>query len=139
MVGQPLAGQLAANDPLDPRLNRPSKVYSLKLQAGKAYQIGMVSAELDYFLRLEDARGAELASDDDGGGNLNSRILFPCASDGDYRLVATSAALRGPTGNFTLTAQAMETVFSKQDRLTNADPKDRSRKAPAKTYTVKMQ
>jgi serine protease Do len=58
------------------------------------------TSELDPFLRVLDANGNEVATDDDGGGGLNSRInrFFPA---GTYRIEATSFG-DGETGSYVL-------------------------------------
>jgi hypothetical protein len=93
---------LADNDPRDRvRAGSACKVFTIDMKAGKTYQIDLVRANdgFDPYLRLEDAAGNNLAQNDDGAGNLNSRIMFTCTAAGEYRIVAT--ALFG-TGNFTL-------------------------------------
>jgi hypothetical protein len=95
---------LAADDPKDNVLMASHrKIYLVKLQAGKTYQIDHQSRAFDAYLRLENAQGAQLAADDDGGGNLDARIVFRCPADGTYRIIATSLA--GGTGEFVLTIQ----------------------------------
>lgn len=94
------AGQLQLNDPADPVRNRPAKLYTVELKAGKTYVIDLMSAQFDCFLRLENPEGKQLAQDDDGGEGLNSRIRFQCTADGRYRLYA--AALFMGQGQFTL-------------------------------------
>src|SRR5579862_6480339 len=52
--------------------------YKVKLEASKTYVIDMISPDqkvLDPFLRLLDAKGKQLAEDDDGGEGLNARII----------------------------------------------------------------
>lgn len=98
-------GNLALNDPKD-RVQgiSPCKVYTIAMTAGKTYQIDLIRTNnqigFDPFLRLEDSAGKQLNMDDDGGGNLNSRLMFACNQTGEYRIVATS--LGGQAGNFTL-------------------------------------
>lgn len=97
-----MQGNLANNDPRDRVMQASAcKVYTLDMVAGKTYQIDMTKNDnaFDPFLRLEDSAGKHLTQDDDGGGNLNARILFNCQQTGQYRVVAT--CLFG-TGNFTL-------------------------------------
>jgi hypothetical protein len=98
-------GQIAQTDARDKvRQGSFCKVYKIALKAGKTYQIDMVSAQLDSYLRLEDAAGQQLAEDDDGGGFPNARIVFNCQKNGEYRIIATTFA-PGATGAFTLTVQ----------------------------------
>ena len=66
------------------------------MTAGKTYMIDMTSAQFDTYLRLEDDKGKVLAKNDDiSDENLNSRIIFSCKEDGNYRIVATSFKQRG--------------------------------------------
>lgn len=80
-------------------------VYQVKLASGKTYKIDLVSPNkkaLDPYLILADPQGVRLLEDDDGGGELNSRITFLAPKDGVYRIVATSYNRRGE-GELSLT------------------------------------
>jgi hypothetical protein len=71
--------------------NEREQSHPLQMTAGKTYMIDMTSAQFDTYLRLEDDKGKVLAENDDiSPQNLNSRIIFPCKEDGNYRIVATS-------------------------------------------------
>jgi hypothetical protein len=97
-------GELAMGDPKDTVMTGSHrKIYLVKLQANKTYQIDHQSKAFDAYLRLEDSTGHQLAADDDSGGNLNARIMFQCRVEGTYRIIATS--LGGRTGEFVLTIQ----------------------------------
>jgi CHAT domain-containing protein/tetratricopeptide (TPR) repeat protein len=90
---------------------KPEQVYHVKLDKGGTYVIDMISPNpkaLDPFLRLLDASGKMLASDDDSGGGLNARILFPAPATGTYQIVATSFNGAG-VGPFTLTVKRDDT------------------------------
>ncbi len=80
------------------------KVHVVKLKAGETYVIEMDSADIDSYLRLEDANGKKLAEDDDGGGFPNARIVFRASADGDYRIIATTFNVN-ETGAYTLTVR----------------------------------
>ncbi|MFO0866693.1 MAG: PPC domain-containing protein [Gemmataceae bacterium] len=80
------------------------KLYSVKLDAGKTYTIDMTSGDFDSFLRLMDNRFKLLESDDDGGGNLDSRITFRPRENGVYHIIATT--LDGDLGDFNLRVKA---------------------------------
>jgi peroxiredoxin len=95
--------KLTKDDAKDTKRNFACKVHVVKLKAGNTYTIDMVSREFDSYLRLEDAKGAELAEDDDSGGDLNARIIFNCTKDGDYKVICTCFA--EATGNFTLSVK----------------------------------
>jgi hypothetical protein len=97
-------GELTKAD-LKDRLRQasPSKIYSVKLEGNKTYQIDMISDKIDSYLRLENAEGKELAQDDDSGGFPNARIVFPCPMDGTYQIITTTFV--GGEGPFTLKIQ----------------------------------
>jgi hypothetical protein len=106
------AAMLTKADPIDPvQGGRPqpgchSKVFVVQMQAGRTYQIDHVgnTPQFDPYLRLEDEKGTNLATDDDGGDGLNSRIVFRPTRTTNYRLIATTLLPR-QTGNFTLTVR----------------------------------
>jgi tetratricopeptide (TPR) repeat protein len=73
---------------------RPQQVYHVKLHEGGTYVIDMVSPKpkaLDPLLRLLDATGKLLASDDDSGGGQNARLIFLAPATASYQVVATSS------------------------------------------------
>jgi hypothetical protein len=97
---------LAATDVKDlVRKQSVCKIYSVKLKAGKTYQIDMKSNDIDSYLRLEDSVGKQLAKDDDSGGGHDARIIFNCPADGVYRIIATTFG--GETGPFVLAIKEM--------------------------------
>lgn len=102
--GIKVEGKLSPDDPRDKvQTTSPHRVHTVKMKKGETYQIDLVSRAFDAYLRVEDESGKELASDDDGGGNLNSRLLFNVPKDGSYRLIVTS--FDGKDGPYTLTAK----------------------------------
>lgn len=80
--------------------NCPSKVYGVRLEAGKVCQIELRADAFDAYVRLENADGKPLESGDNVG-QTNSRIVFGCRETAVYRLVAVSR--NGVPGDFTLT------------------------------------
>lgn len=82
--------QLSNKDPIYPGRGGRHKVHPVKFQAGKNYQIDMVSTAFDSYLFLEDTNGTVLQEDDDGGGFPNARIIFRPTKTDTYRLVATT-------------------------------------------------
>lgn len=93
---------LANTDPKDKvRANSWHKVHPFRMTAGKSYTIDMTSSQFDPYLRLEDAKGAQLAQDDDGGDFTNARIFFTAPRTEEYRIIATSFS--SGTGKYTLT------------------------------------
>jgi thiol-disulfide isomerase/thioredoxin len=106
--GLKIKAELTADDPMDTiRKGSHAKTYEYKMEAGKAYQIDMVSLvdnpnKFDPYLRLEDASGKRLAEDDDGGGFPNARITFMPRKTGTYKIIATTFQ-PGMTGKYVLT------------------------------------
>jgi hypothetical protein len=140
-------GQIAANDPADPVRMKPAKIHEIKLAKGKAYQIDLSSGEFDTFLRLVNAAGVEVASDDDSGGNLNSRVKYTSDSDDTYKIYVTSFA--GGTGNYVLRVQgpgvggvgkggAGEQLLNVAGNIQPTDAPDPVRRNPGKVHEVKF-
>ena len=77
------------------------KVHKVTLKKDQSYVIDQESTELDSYLLLVDATGRIVAEDDDGGGNLNARIIYRPLDAGEYRIIATSFN-RAQTGNYKL-------------------------------------
>jgi serine protease Do len=90
--------------------NRQSfaKVFTVKLEKGKTYQIDMTSKELDSFVRIENANRQQLAQDDNSGGDRDARILVQCPAEGMYVIVATTFGVG--MGNFTLKVTEVSTA-----------------------------
>jgi hypothetical protein len=94
-------GKLDANDPKDAsRTESHCKIYTIKLEAGKTFQLDCRS-DWDNWLRIEDAKGKQLAEDDDSGGGTDAQIIFECKTAGEYRIIVTSFDA-GATGDFTV-------------------------------------
>lgn len=91
--------ELTQADPKDKVRRHACKTYTIRLNAGRQYTINLNSG-WDNYLRLENESGQQLAADDDGGGNLNARIVFNCRQEGTYHIVATSFG--GAIGPYTL-------------------------------------
>jgi hypothetical protein len=92
-----------------------NRAYTFTADAGDIVTITMTSDEFDTYLFLEDADGGEIALDDDGAGNLNSRIgPLEIPADGRYTIIADSFSnVVGDspvTGAFTLTLERAEVI-----------------------------
>jgi len=97
--------KLDANDPKDAdRKDMYCKIYTIKLEAGKTYQFDCKS-DWDNWLRIEDAKGKQLAEDDDSGGGTDAQIIFECKTAGEYRVIVTSYDA-ATTGDFVVTVAA---------------------------------
>jgi hypothetical protein len=89
----------------------PAAHYSFTGQAGDVVTITLSSDDFDAFLVLQDASGKQIASDDDGGGSLNSEIhQFALPASGTYTIVVDSTRHHADpssfaTGKFTLSLQ----------------------------------
>ena len=95
-------GKLEASDHKDAsRAECYCKIYSIKLESGKTYQVDCKSA-WDNWLRIEDAKGKQLAEDDDSGGGTDAQIVFECKTAGEYRVIVTSYDA-ATTGEFVVT------------------------------------
>jgi hypothetical protein len=142
-------GQLADTDPNDPAIKMPSKIHTLKLPKGRTVQIDLKSNDFDAFLRILDVNDKELARDDDSGGGLNARILFPIPKSDVYKIVVTT--FNGRVGNYQLLVKPigeLKTIKAKapeigkstsiEDKLTNDDPVDPKARGPAKVYEIEL-
>jgi hypothetical protein len=95
-------GKLEASDPKDASRNECyCKIYAIKLEAGKTYQVDCKS-DWDNWLRIEDAKGKQLAEDDDSGGGTDAQVVFECKTAGEYRVIVTSFD-EATTGDFIVT------------------------------------
>jgi AhpC/TSA family len=103
-------GRLTKDDPKDAMRGGPAQVHKIKLKAGSAYTIDMVSKEMDSYLRLMDPKGKQLDEDDDSGGDLNSRIVFNCTADGEYQIITTTFGADVNGGNYVLTVKTSGAV-----------------------------
>jgi hypothetical protein len=115
---QPANGQLTTADcswfySQTPQNRFYTDVYSFSGTAGQQVSILLTSPTLDTYLDLygvNDLAATPLASDDDGGGNFNSRIppgsgYFTLPTTGTYYIWAGSA-VPDRTGAYTLTVTA---------------------------------
>jgi hypothetical protein len=140
-----IKGQIVDDDPVDPVRQHPAKIHDVKLDKGKLYQIDLISDDFDSYLRLVNAAGVEVAQDDDGGGNLNSKILYRPTEDGNFKIYVTTFG--GGTGNYVLkvkgpgqavVAKAAETVLNVKGAIAPGDNPDPVRGKPGKIHQVKL-
>jgi hypothetical protein len=81
---------LTKQSPIYARRGGPHKMHTVQLEAGKNYQIDMVSRLFDAYLALEDSTGKFLLEDDDGGEGLDARLIFRPTKADTYRIIATT-------------------------------------------------
>lgn len=84
----------------------PSLVFTLTLKEGDSVAINLSSSDFDTFLELYDSNAVMLASDDDSGGSLNSRIIFTAPAAGSYPIHVRSFSSGG--GAFTLSVERFQ-------------------------------
>jgi serine protease Do len=90
-IVETIVGTINKTDPFDIERDKCYRqIHQFKMVAGKTYTLDLVSEEFDAYLRVENDEKGKLAEDDDGGGFLNSRIVFTPAEGGTYRLVVTT-------------------------------------------------
>lgn len=90
--GQKLAGKLAVGG---------ASFYSFRAQPGQLLVTNLASSSFDPLLRLYDARGDLVEENDDGGGEMGSRVSHMVRKKGEFRLQVGSVG-DGGGGEFTL-------------------------------------
>ena len=86
-------GALADTDNEDDESGKFYDEYTFRGRAGQRIEIGMASDDFDTYLRLGRLDGCdweELATDDDGGEDTDSRLRYVISTDGEYVIRATS-------------------------------------------------
>ncbi|GAB4514555.1 MAG: hypothetical protein OHK0046_16830 [Anaerolineae bacterium] len=109
-----ITGDIVPGGSVEGRLtaSSPEQSYTFTAPAGEVITITLMSDDFDAYLNLLDNNGDVLAYDDDGAGDLNSRIgPYAIAAEGTYTIVATSYS-GDATGSFTLYMETsnLETV-----------------------------
>jgi CHAT domain-containing protein/tetratricopeptide (TPR) repeat protein len=118
-VGLTIEGRLAADDArvavtVAPGKSGtlPAKRYLVKLLHGKSYRVTMRSKELDSFLVVQDAKGQQVAFDDDSGGGLDAELTLEAKEDAVFRVYA--ATLKG-AGSFAMAIREIPGKAAKRD------------------------
>lgn len=101
-LGQSVAGQLRDDDPVLVD-GRRGQLWEYAGTAGQRIVIDLVADDFDAYLYLIGPGISEPISDDDGGGDLNSRIETTLPETGTYRIITSS--LSSGTGVFTLSVR----------------------------------
>lgn len=101
--GQSARGELSSADPmLDDDTHYD--VWRFRGQAGHVYAVTLRSDDFDAYLAVGSSAGAscdDCETDDDGGGDTDSRVEFRAPSSGGYEIRANSLS-GGETGAYTL-------------------------------------
>lgn len=98
------------------RQDKRHKLYVVRLEANRTYQIDLTSNDFDAFLYLIDDTGQVVAWDDDSGGginNLDARIIHTPVRSGAFHIEATHFSdVRDPNinafGDFTLNVRQIQ-------------------------------
>jgi hypothetical protein len=89
VVGGAVDGYLTLNDPLTAD-GRHGQAWALEGRAGEIYVIDLISDDFDAYLYVAGPGLSQPLTDDDGAGDLNSRITVTLPGDGTYRVVASA-------------------------------------------------
>jgi hypothetical protein len=73
-------------------------VFRVRLDEGYTFVAEIVSGELDSLIGLFDEAGSLVASDDDGGAGLLSKLTYPVSTGGTYYVAVTTYPDFGFTG-----------------------------------------
>ncbi len=107
--GQSRTGQLTTDSQMLTENIHYLDSYTIQGQAGERIAISMQSDEFDTLLeigRMVDGRFMELGRDDDGGGELNSRLVFTFPETGTYTVRARTFGA-GVTGTYLIEANRL--------------------------------
>ena len=86
-IGDEISGRLD-EDSAQSDSGSPADLYRFTGRAGQRVAISLKADDFDSYLELFDANHNSLATDDDGGGELNARLTFVLPEDGDYLIEA---------------------------------------------------
>jgi hypothetical protein len=101
--------RLGNSDPLDPKTQKPAKLFLIELHANRVYFMDMTRPEggIIPWLRVEDVAGGVATAGPAQASDFNSsRFVFQAPRTTTYRLVAGARA--GFEGRFTLTLRDLE-------------------------------
>ena len=103
-VGQSIAGRLSAEDRMLSADSTFFQVYTLPVEANQTVTVDLESSEFDAYLMLTKGRRTDrLATNDDGGGNCNARLVYTAPDDHPLRvMVNTANPPNRQTGAYTL-------------------------------------
>ena len=102
-LGQTVSGLLTTADPIVAD-GRQGQAWAFEGVAGTTVTVDLVSEDFDSYLYVAGPGLMEPLSDDDGGGDLHSRITLTLPDSGTYRIIA-SALAAGSTGEFQLSVR----------------------------------
>jgi len=118
--GTLLGGELTRNDSNNPTPPRSGRFFADdyrfdNLSPGQQFQLDLNSDDFDNFMQLVDERtGRVIDSDDDDGGNRNSRLFFTVQPNINYIVRATSYD-PGETGSYTISSRLLSNILPDPD------------------------
>lgn len=89
-LGELVGGTLEESDGIEPHNGRRADRFLFQATAGQRIEVIARSEDFDTYLAVEDTSGLVLAEDDDGGGDLNSRVTWTVSLDGQYGALVSS-------------------------------------------------
>jgi len=98
-LGETANGALTTSDPLIEQ-GRRGQAWALEGVEGSTYTIELLSDDFDCYLYVIGPGMSEPMADDDGAGDLNSRITITFPFDGTYIVIAS--ALSASEGQYTI-------------------------------------
>ncbi len=104
-IGEDASGYLTSNDPTI-ESGRRGQAWALEGEEGASVTIELKSEEFDCFLYLIGPGLSDPITDDDGAGNLDSRITFTFPMDGNYLVIVSALS----TGEGPYTVRVEEAV-----------------------------
>ena len=103
-MGSIATGRLGAASPTV-QDGRPAEAWELAARAGARVVIVLESDDFDAYLYVSGPGLDRVRTDDDGAGDLDSRLELTLPADGPYRVVA-AALSSGSSGGYTLRVEA---------------------------------
>ncbi len=104
-TGQTVTGELKTDDPTFSGDSTHYQRWILPVETGRPVTIDLRSNDFDAFVLLVTGRGEKLASNDDGAGGCDARVVYKPAGDRPVRVVVNSIG-KFQTGKFTLKVTA---------------------------------
>lgn len=106
-VGETRQGTIAEDGPVlhEGNLDVPYQLYTFEGRAGQQLVVALESTDFDTYLAFGPMVGNEVeitATDDDGGGDTNSRLRVNISEDGTYGIQARPLG-SGSTGSYSIT------------------------------------
>ena len=89
-------------------MGRNHKLFVVEMEAGKNYQIDMVSTAFDSYLFFESPGKQLLAQDDDSNGYPDARIIHKATENGKFRVIASHFGNLAVGGQFTITIRVTD-------------------------------